>query len=480
MSTTILSQPKNIFFSPYHSSTFMHSFLTANMMNKRLKWNTIIMPDYIDGRFAEQVEMCKLANIKPLIIDQEKKHFNLYKKNRQYTYQIKKITKDVQKKLSHKCLNGFMKYLNILYDDILFFHYLLVHYKIDMVVLTIDVVAYKSSMLIRAAKLLNIPSVIMPFTVCFPNSVAENFIVQKSYHYNPLNNDHKLIHDTFPNWIIHHKGKELFRLNNVAHMLAFEELNLTPENPWLYHSGYSDIIAAESIFMKELLVNEGVSSDKIFITGSVDLDIIYDNKRNVLQSKKMLYQELSLPDERPMILWSVVPSQFNFRSISEFSNYYEAIGFIIKALSAFLKKYNIIASIHPRYYPEKFDLIETTGIKISKRDIRELIPLCDIYITSTSATTRWAAALGIPVIDFDIYHYEYKEHKRDGIMQVQNASEFVELLNNITLNQNFYNQLALLQKNNMGYWGQLDGLSSSRILSLFETILSYSISVKKD
>ena len=64
---------------------------------------------------------------------------------------------------------------------------------------------------------------------------------------------------------------------------------------------------------------------------------------------------------------------------------------------------------HPRASPDLLRVFETPNIKISIEPMASLIPLCDLYVASISATIRWAISSGIPVLNYDTYRLRYTD-----------------------------------------------------------------------
>jgi hypothetical protein len=95
-------------------------------------------------------------------------------------------------------------------------------------------------------------------------------------------------------------------------------------------------------------------------------------------------------------------------SQAEFASYPEAIEFVMKTLVA-LPGCNVVVRLHPRVNYEAHRFVEQWGATITQRDTASLVPLCDLYVASVSATIRWALACGIPVINYDLYRLRFTE-----------------------------------------------------------------------
>ena len=112
-------------------------------------------------------------------------------------------------------------------------------------------------------------------------------------------------------------------------------------------------------------------------------------------------------------------------------------------------------------------------MKISTHDTASLIPLCDLYLASVSATIRWAIACAQPVINYDVYQMRYKDYADvEGVITVYDKSSFETVLKRLTNDRNYYNLLEEKQKEAAPGWRILDGKSSERMLKLFDDVIA--------
>jgi hypothetical protein len=101
-----------------------------------------------------------------------------------------------------------------------------------------------------------------------------------------------------------------------------------------------------------------------------------------------------------------------------------------------------------------------------------LIPLCDYYVASISATIQWAIACGKPVINYDICRYRYTDYLGlKGVLTVEEQDQFLDLLRRMATDSEFRNEIAALQKADAPRWGKLDGKAGQRIVELFHDLI---------
>ncbi len=110
---------------------------------------------------------------------------------------------------------------------------------------------------------------------------------------------------------------------------------------------------------------------------------------------------------------------------------------------------------------------DDTGFNITYDDTATLVPLCDLYVAAVSSTIRWAIACGKPVINYDVYQYDYKDYEGvEAVSLVNTREEFRDLLQELTTNRDRLAAMAATQQRESTRWGCLDGMSGQRILAL--------------
>ncbi|MCU0440311.1 MAG: hypothetical protein MUC49_20670 [Raineya sp.] len=238
-------------------------------------------------------------------------------------------------------------------------------------------------------------------------------------------------------------------------------------NPWTVHGGISNFLIAESQFMKEHYINEGIDSKKIMLLGNISNDILLQNL-NDNNKKKSILLELGLDINKKTILCALIPD-YTSTMKCEFHNYEELVDFWIDSINN-NHKFNIIYQLHPAVSEIHKKYIKSKNVHLSDRSIVDLIPICDIYITSVSSTIRYATACSKPVINYDMYFMNYSDYQsNEAVITIQTKEDFFKTLYSITENRNFYENLVYTQKEQSKLWGMMDGNVSSRIKTFLES-----------
>lgn len=338
--------------------------------------------------------------------------------------------------------------------------------KADFLIMTEENVGYQTGIYTNIAKVNKIPILIVPYTIA--NAVENAEHVHDDSRYQVKGALKKIIAKIFPTWVYDFKRKKLFALTPV-NLIISELLNIAPPNPWMINSGSADAIAVESRFMEKYYLKNGISKSRLVFTGSISDDVLYENLKRFIHKRKQLYQLLNIHNDKPMLLCAIPPPWFP-RPECEFSDFRQMIDFWVNTLIS-ANNYNIVISLHPSLDIGKMKYIEKSGVKISKWTAAELIPLADIYVANISATIRWAIACGKPVLNYDVYKYHFHDYdSAKGVITVENKEDFNYYYQKLTEDNKFLMDYSNRQKQCMRKWGQIDGKSGKRIISLLDTI----------
>lgn len=322
--------------------------------------------------------------------------------------------------------------------------------------------------LVKAAHGCGVPTIVVPYAMGSATQSAEMTLNIPSRSLKRW--DNRLVSRIYPQWLTEHRGHKVLA-KPATEILAMEWLKLAPPLPWVTHSGHADFLAVESKHMWRIYQRAGLPLEKLVLTGALYDDVLAENMREAVERRKALYQELDLPADRPMVLCDVPANQFFAGNIAcDFTNYDELVQFWVQTVSA-LKDYNVILSLHPRLRYEEMRYLEQYGGRISRRDTATLIPLAEFYVSTASSTIRWAIACGKPVVDYDVYNYEWPEFAQaGGVLSVKTKGDFLSTLQRLAYDQKFYSDMAVRQAVCSEQWAQLDGHAADRMLRFFDEI----------
>lgn len=346
-------------------------------------------------------------------------------------------------------------------------HDIIKEYQPSLMIFAVESVADANYMIIRIGRQYRIPSVIVPFTFADAKGAAEHL-----YNYADYNADvtvvNKLVSKLFPQYVYEYRGRRLLRLR-PADIAARETSGFHYSRPWVNNSEESTILAVESEHMLEYYRNQGLPEGRLVVTGALYDDVL---AKAFTADRKNFYRDFDLSPDNNLLLCALPPDQFP--KDCEFPNYAALLQFWMQTLAS-LRRWNVLVRPHPRFTKADVDKLHRFGVRITQKDTATLVPLCDLYVTSVSATIRWAIACGKPVVNYDVYQFGYRDYLGvGGVLTLDNKNDFVDTLNHLTRNHEYFNRISAAQQGVSSRWGQLDGKSSRRMLELFEDIISRS------
>lgn len=272
-----------------------------------------------------------------------------------------------------------------------------------LIILAEDSESYFTPQLIKMGHDHDVKSVVFPYT--FANQYE---FLEDAFFYDRRCNSsffNFLVSLIFPKWTAEYKGKRLLK-NSPFFIFSTELFRVSPPNPWVMSSGFSDVIAVESCFMKDYYSKAGIPEEQMLEVGFLSIDHLYQTFLNKKSVRENLAKRLDIDPEKPWIICAVPPSQWpragvGFRSYNHFLD--EFFGFFSQ-----FNDVEVIFKFHPRLdFFEVKKICDQYHIKSAEEDTVELIGMGDAYIASVSSTIRWALALGLPIINYDIYDYNY-------------------------------------------------------------------------
>lgn len=327
---------------------------------------------------------------------------------------------------------------------------------------------YETAVVTRAAHRFGVRVMVVPFTVANAVEAAEALYHDRRYGLDRW--DNRLVGLLFPKWVYEHRGRRMLRLL-APQVLAKECWGLAPPQPWQMNSGRADVIAVESPSMRDHYVREGLPERRLVLTGSLADDALASASAEAAERRASLYKELGLPADRPLLLCALPPDQFSLSAAqTDFADYAELVRFWIQSLAA-VPGFNVIVRPHPRVQIDALRHVEQWGVRLTDHDTASLIPLCDIFVASVSATIRWALACGRPVLNYDVYRLRYGDYVDvPGVLHAEERHEFVAALARLTAGPRL--QARGPDAEQARRWGLLDGKSRLRILGCLERLIA--------
>ncbi|MEH6949948.1 hypothetical protein V4R08_01105 [Nitrobacter sp. NHB1] len=323
-----------------------------------------------------------------------------------------------------------------------------------------------------SARLMGIPTIIIPYTI--PNPAEPAQILRNERSYRASSFLAKALLRAYPHWCFEYEGTRLIRLPALT-AITTELLGLSTPAPWILNRGENVAIALESPAQRDLYLHLGFLDDQLWIVGDVTSGIAHldENEKNRLKAE--LVTKHKLRPGRPLVVCGFPPDQYRSTDTSgfEFASYGALIDAWKSSLELIAEHANILVRPHPRIPVGQLVSLESEHIRVVADPTADLIPLCDLYVASISATIRWAISCGIPVLNYDVFRYRYTDFDTaPGVLTIENVQEFRECLNRFFEDPAFAQHLAQQQRTVMKYWGVADGKSFERFATMAKEVTS--------
>lgn len=321
---------------------------------------------------------------------------------------------------------------------------------------------------VKAAHLEHIGVVLVPQFMAGALEWAEYVFDKPVYQAKGFLN--RIVVALYPRWSFLYKGRRLVALPGDQ-ILARELLGIAPPLPWILHSGQADAIALESDAVRDYCIAEGLASDKLVVTGSTALDIMFDVMSARAHKKAILCRKLGLPEDLPILLTALPPdSLYMGRPECDFKTYDDLVEFWCRSLTS-IQGYNHIVVLHPSVRHEDLKYIEKYGVKIAVEPTMNVIPLCDIFVASISSVIQWAITCSIPVLNYDVYRYRYTDYNNvPGVFTMEEQQDFLDELIKLASNSGYYAKIKESQIGASERWGVLDGKAYERLHGLLDNV----------
>lgn len=319
---------------------------------------------------------------------------------------------------------------------------------------------YLSHVFTREAAKLGVPSLVLPYTLDNPLEACE------AYQSHPRHQAQGWFRRRFiqnhPQWARQHRGTTLLRLP-FRTALAMQQFGFAPPDPWQNTCSFASRVLLESDAARRAYATSGIPEEKFAVIGSAVHDRMAAILSRETENRAALLQELGLDPARPVFLAAIPPDQFNTgRTGGEFSAHHEIVAFWLKTLAA--TGWNVVVNLHPHLKPEKIDFGAWPNVKYCARPTAEVIPLCDVFVASISATIRWAISCGKTVINHDLYLYRYDDyHGAPGVIHLETKDQFAVEVARVAQEA----PKAVPHAD----WGILDGKSGERLKTLLDSAM---------
>ncbi len=339
----------------------------------------------------------------------------------------------------------------------------------DIIILSEDNIETFSHLFVAQGRNRKIPSLLLPTTIPNPLEPAQFYWDNPNYEYK----DTRLQRLIPEKWRFDHRGKTLLRLS-PPRILALEYMKLSSPAPWILNYGQAAAIALDSEMQRKTYLDLNFPARQLVVIGDMNGEQLYLGQQNKRKRIEDICARHKLDISKPLVLCAFPPDQYQGSSTSQFE--FPSFNAMVKAwmdsFGLLGEGVNVLISPHPRLNPKKLEKFAPGNVTVLDVPTIELVPLCDLYIASISATIRWSIACGIPAINYDCYRYKYGDYKdAPGVLEVDDLNSFRDLLPKFLNDKGFADSVKQKQETVMHDWGIVDDQCPKRLADLVGSVM---------
>ena len=337
----------------------------------------------------------------------------------------------------------------------------LVRLGIDTVLFAEDNVERDSFAWIAAARRRGVKTVVSSYGALSAQEAETAYAHSSSHQLEPRHQ--QAVRKHLPHWVRQGADYMITRLP-FSELMGRELFGTAPFDPWLVNSNGADHLALESDAMVKIYLDHGFQSGQLIALGNPMHDRLAHIREQRQDQRTQLAQRHGFNPESPLIVVAMPPDQRSTRPcpFDSYEQIMEAFGQCPEHETGAA----VIVSPHPNMNQDQKDSFILKGGHLEHVSVAELLPLADLYIACVSSTIKWALGLGIPVIDFDCYGYNYPDyHQLPQVLSVSTKEDFLAGLTDWHSPEKRAS-LEAAATNGAAKWGGIDGNCLERLETL--------------
>ena len=243
----------------------------------------------------------------------------------------------------------------------------------------------------------------------------------------------------YPNQVLTQEmGKVLYY--PPSSLIALAACDMLPDNPFSVGGGLSQKVAVGG-HDKLRLVQDGIDSAKIAVTGEPGLDNLYQVFRKSETRRDQLVKDYELNPKSKIILCAV--PQLGEHGRVPWERHWEIVRELINTLAA--SGQMVLLSLHPKTEVSNYLFLEEKpGVYIAREPLMNILPCADIFVSGFSSTVRWAVLGNVPTIIVDILNNNWDLFNNiNGVIHIRGENVFSDLAEQLN---NLLNDPAKLQE----------------------------------
>lgn len=339
----------------------------------------------------------------------------------------------------------------------------LVRLGIDAVLFSEDNIERDSAAWIMAARRRGILSVVTSYGALSAQEAEHAYAASPAHQLDPALLGP--VREHLPKWLREGDGYQITRLP-FSQMMGRELAGAEAFDPWLVNCQGADVIGLESESLRDTYLDHdfAASQSQLQVIGNPMLDKLALSSAELMQRRQALGQVHGFDPQDRLIVVALPPNEFGRRA-SPFDDYMALVSTYCLE-PARICGCTILASPHPNLSDDDKARIREAGVTLVDNSVAEILPLAELYVACVSSTIKWALALGIPVIDFDAYGFNYPDYLPvQQVASVQSREAYCQALENwaISSERARLQELAVADKQR---WGLVDGQAIGRLIDM--------------
>lgn len=283
----------------------------------------------------------------------------------------------------------------------------------------------------------------------------------------------RFVYRNFPQWAAMYEGEPILRVPPWE-ALALEVLGLAPPSPWVIGSGFLQSLYMESrfIYTKTLRDNPCMHDSPALLCGSPVLDVLYNFNRQKAELRHAFCIRHNWNPALPTTLLILTGNAEQYFPTQDFTDFISMSQTIVREIAT-AGEGNVLVSLHPTAKPEEEEALAGLPCVVSREGVAQLLHLADRVVATGSSSLPWVLAVGLPVVDYQLYPVEdrYAVPQAEGLYKAESLIALRVILK-VLAQHGKWEELAEKSRHHMEYWGVLDGQSTLRVMRDIEKQLA--------
>lgn|GEM_PF-5782900 len=328
-----------------------------------------------------------------------------------------------------------------------------------------------------------IPSLVIPWCLWTPRSEVyarmERSNIEQAVNLARLLN--RRVAHRFPGQVLEQDEHRLLFAPGET-ILAANRMGILPPRPFAFFGGggLADRVAVESPALRAVCLQRGVPATNVRLTGRASADQVAARLRQGPRYRAQLQMEFGLRPHLKTILCAV-PNTAE-QNLCSWTQHEQDTHRLFQAMRS-AGACNVLLNLHPKSNPGTYRAIaEQYRFTIAEgRAIEELLPACDLFVSTFSSTIVTAIGCHKPVLNLDIYGARDDMFGRcQGVVTVRDWDAAAVELRSLIRDEVRFQRLLEAQQVDASHWGMFDGHCGARLMVEMENLVRNRLAARRE